>query len=263
MEEEEEPLGDLDDVRLSDQMMEEEGEEGFGSEEMDIEEESKGKAFGSKKQRIAKSTGVDVNQMNKFLDQMEEGGDEEDDFEGLYEGGDDDEDEEGAEEVDEGEEMDEEMEGGEGDIPEGSEIEEGLQDDYEDDDNEDMDEARGRRGRTAEMDEDAEDEMEHGIFEEIREGVLERRKEENQEEEGEGSLRDEDGMDAEEPEMTKPKSKIDQTIDQLESKMMTDKAWNLKGEVVARNRPVNSLLEQHVDFKVNTKAPEIITVTRE
>ena len=41
--------------------------------------------------------------------------------------------------------------------------------------------------------------------------------------------------------------------------MMNPKEWQLTGEVKATERPVNSLLNVHVDFNTATKLPPTIT----
>ena len=40
-------------------------------------------------------------------------------------------------------------------------------------------------------------------------------------------------------------------IENLESKLIQDKPWHLKGEIKASQRPVNSLLEVQTPFKSN------------
>lgn len=43
----------------------------------------------------------------------------------------------------------------------------------------------------------------------------------------------------------------EQQISELEHKLMAPKDWQFKGEVSARQRPLNSLVEQDLDFQVN------------
>lgn len=43
----------------------------------------------------------------------------------------------------------------------------------------------------------------------------------------------------------------DPEIENLEQKLLQKKDWQMKGEVNARQRPVNSLLDENVDFQVN------------
>ena len=50
-------------------------------------------------------------------------------------------------------------------------------------------------------------------------------------------------------------------IEQIEDEMMNPKPWQLTGEVTNKERPVNSLLDVHVDFNNATKLPP--TITRE
>lgn len=39
-------------------------------------------------------------------------------------------------------------------------------------------------------------------------------------------------------------------IEQIEARMIRGKDWQLKGEISAKERPVNSLLAEHLDFAV-------------
>lgn len=48
-------------------------------------------------------------------------------------------------------------------------------------------------------------------------------------------------------------------IEQIEDEMMRAKDWQMTGEVKAKERPVNSLLEVHLDFNTATKLPPTIT----
>lgn len=48
-------------------------------------------------------------------------------------------------------------------------------------------------------------------------------------------------------------------IEKIEKQMISDKPWQLQGEVQARERPLNSLLEVHVDFNTASKLPPTIT----
>ena len=48
-------------------------------------------------------------------------------------------------------------------------------------------------------------------------------------------------------------------IEQIEDEMMNPKAWQLTGEATNRERPVNSLLDVHLDFNAATKLPPTIT----
>ena len=41
--------------------------------------------------------------------------------------------------------------------------------------------------------------------------------------------------------------------------MITGKSWQMQGEVLARARPQNSLLENHLDFNLAQKLPPTIT----
>ena len=55
-------------------------------------------------------------------------------------------------------------------------------------------------------------------------------------------------------------------IQRLEDQMMTNgggdvklKPWQLTGEVAAKARPINSLLQEHLDFNTVSKLPPTIT----
>lgn len=50
-----------------------------------------------------------------------------------------------------------------------------------------------------------------------------------------------------------------QKIERIEDEMMNPKGWEMAGEATARDRPVNSLLEVHLDFNAATKLPPVIT----
>lgn len=39
-------------------------------------------------------------------------------------------------------------------------------------------------------------------------------------------------------------------IEQIEARMVQEKDWQLKGEITAKQRPMNSLLAEHLDFAV-------------
>ncbi|EAS02259.1 Mpp10 protein (macronuclear) [Tetrahymena thermophila SB210] len=143
------------------------------------------------------------------------------------------------------------------DIERDSEVEEELGSDYELDDGDSMmgegengfkfkgkddyDEMEEEEGegdneeneKLREQDYDAEDE----IFD------LEREHEINQE-----NKKDED----------MEKLRNDDEIDRLEKRLIDEKVWLLKGEANAKHRPVNSLLDQEVDFRKNIKVTQEI-----
>ena len=50
-----------------------------------------------------------------------------------------------------------------------------------------------------------------------------------------------------------------QKIEQIEDEMMNPKQWTLTGEANAHERPLNSLLDVHLDFNAATKMPPTIT----
>lgn len=52
-------------------------------------------------------------------------------------------------------------------------------------------------------------------------------------------------------------------IDSLESQLIADKPWQLRGEISAHHRPVNSLLFEEVNFDKKLKAPTITPETTE
>lgn len=52
-------------------------------------------------------------------------------------------------------------------------------------------------------------------------------------------------------------------IEVLERQIISEKPWQLKGEVSARARPLNSLLFEEVDFQQQQKAPKITPETTE
>lgn len=47
--------------------------------------------------------------------------------------------------------------------------------------------------------------------------------------------------------------RLKKKIDQIESAALEEKSWQLKGEITAQNRPINSLLEEIVDFDLTTR----------
>ena len=48
-------------------------------------------------------------------------------------------------------------------------------------------------------------------------------------------------------------------IEQIEDDMMNPQSWEMIGEATARDRPINSLLEVHLDFNAATKLPPTIS----
>jgi U3 small nucleolar RNA-associated protein MPP10 len=53
-------------------------------------------------------------------------------------------------------------------------------------------------------------------------------------------------------------SHLDDQMNRIEDEMVAQKDWTLKGEINAKDRPINSLLAEHLDFEVSNKpAPKI------
>ncbi|XP_071098708.1 U3 small nucleolar ribonucleoprotein protein MPP10-like [Haliotis cracherodii] len=57
----------------------------------------------------------------------------------------------------------------------------------------------------------------------------------------------------------KRQEKLRKRIDQLEKASLSDKTWQLTGEVAGPARPENSLLEEHLQFDVTTRAAPVVT----
>jgi U3 small nucleolar RNA-associated protein MPP10 len=72
--------------------------------------------------------------------------------------------------------------------------------------------------------ENQDDEIEHGIFEEIRD-----------------------------TDFSQNTSKNKSEIEKLEEKLIKEKSWQLKGEVRGVQRPVNSLLQEALEFQTTNK----------
>lgn len=53
-------------------------------------------------------------------------------------------------------------------------------------------------------------------------------------------------------------SELHEQMDKIEDQMVGEKDWTMKGEINAKDRPMNSLLAEHLDFDVATKmAPKV------
>ena len=48
-------------------------------------------------------------------------------------------------------------------------------------------------------------------------------------------------------------------LDKVEDEMVAAKDWIMKGEITAKDRPLNSLLAEHLDFNVSGKAAPKVT----
>ncbi|KAM3131914.1 hypothetical protein pb186bvf_015937 [Paramecium bursaria] len=70
--------------------------------------------------------------------------------------------------------------------------------------------------------------------------------EESEQNQGEDSVFD----DMREDQMEQAEE-FDEEIQQLENKIVAQKDWQMKGEVNSKQRPINSLLEQDLDFNIN------------
>ena len=46
---------------------------------------------------------------------------------------------------------------------------------------------------------------------------------------------------------------MDENIQKLEKEALQDKPWQLRGEISAKIRPENSLLEEYLEFDVTTR----------
>uniref|UniRef100_A0A182VUA6 U3 small nucleolar ribonucleoprotein protein MPP10 n=1 Tax=Anopheles minimus TaxID=112268 RepID=A0A182VUA6_9DIPT len=53
--------------------------------------------------------------------------------------------------------------------------------------------------------------------------------------------------------------KLKEKITQMESKLLKDKPWQLKGEITAETRPKNSLLEEVLEYEHTTRSAPVIT----
>ena len=56
------------------------------------------------------------------------------------------------------------------------------------------------------------------------------------------------------------KGGLSSEIDNLEEKLIEKKTWQTQGEIKAHQRPMNSLLEETLDFSITKKASQKITV---
>lgn len=79
-------------------------------------------------------------------------------------------------------------------------------------------------------------------------------------------IEEESSDDEEENDAEKPKSSheikeinLKAKIGRMEARALREKAWQLKGEVDAQNRPINSLLEEILDFDSSVRPAPVIT----
>ena len=84
---------------------------------------------------------------------------------------------------------------------------------------------------------------------------------ESEDEEDENEDEDEDEDEEEKPLTKKEKRKIqrEKEIEELEKQLVGKKSWDLQGEVQAKERPENSLLEIHADIEKALKPAPLIT----
>ena len=116
---------------------------------------------------------------------------------------------------------------------------------HPDDENEEMDEKSEKDDEKMDEEPLDDDKVEDAVFDEQRENKM---------------LFDDDN---EENEESNPQVDIDKRNDEisvLEQKLINKKAWQTIGEIKGMQRPLNSLLEQNLDFNINKKAPTVITV---
>lgn len=66
-------------------------------------------------------------------------------------------------------------------------------------------------------------------------------------------------MARENKELTFANEELVDKIAQIEEGMLAEKSWQMKGEVAAKQREKNSLLEEYVDFDVASKLPPKVT----
>ena len=118
----------------------------------------------------------------------------------------------------------------------------GVRDDYDQ-----SDDAKGSKADEEEDEEDNENDIED-VF---------ARADENQEMNLVEQLREQ----AEKPQAKENfiNSGLVKKIEQIEDEMMNPKSWQLTGEATNKERPLNSLLDVHLDFNAATKLPPTIT----
>jgi len=118
----------------------------------------------------------------------------------------------------------------------------GVRDDYDQ-----SDDAKGSKADEEEDEEDNENDIED-VF---------ARADENQEMNLVEQLREQ----AEKPQAKENfiNSDLVKKIEQIEDEMMNPKSWQLTGEATNKERPLNSLLDVHLDFNAATKLPPTIT----
>jgi U3 small nucleolar RNA-associated protein MPP10 len=114
-----------------------------------------------------------------------------------------------------------------------------------------------------EMDDDDDDEDEPEDEQAIDKNLVYDDNEENEDDEDEDGDEEqdepEDSLDPNKSNFEQANDKMRKNISKIEQEMMSERPWQLKGEVNAVNRPQNSLLEEYVDFESGARAAPLMT----
>ena len=124
-----------------------------------------------------------------------------------------------------------------------------LRDDFEDSDAAPTKKNTRGKEESEEDDEDGEEEIED-VF---------ARAKENQEMDVVENLRRQADEEKSQNQQEFMNSELVSKIEQIEDEMMNPKPWQLTGEATNKERPINSLLDVHLDFNAATKLPPTIT----